>query len=90
MKRLILAALVAVSLAAAVNLCGCSGCEQMGSHIGSFTTGLNRVITLYNCNGEVIKEWRGRYNVETEAGVARFMNKGKAVTISGTFTVIEY
>ena len=67
----------------------CAKFEQGTSRIKSSTFGLNRVITLYAGNGTIIQQWEGHYKVNIEGGSARFMDKGKAVYISGTYTVIE-
>ncbi len=66
---------------------GCAGCRQTVSHMKSSVVGLKRRITLYANNGDVIKQWEGRYMVETEGGAARFIHDGKAIYIAGTFTI---
>lgn len=68
----------------------CASMGQSGSNFVSGIAGLKRVVTLYSANGTVIQQWGpARYNVKTNGGIARFMDKGKAIYISGTFTIIE-
>ncbi len=57
------------------------------SHFESGAIGLDRTITLYSNDGQPIKSWKGRVQVELEGGAARFILHGKAVTISGTYVI---
>lgn len=68
---------------------GCSEWEQMASHFASSAVGLNRKVTLYSSDGKILREWEGRYQVETDGSNARFMDNGKAITISGTWLIEE-
>jgi len=69
---------------------GCTAQQQQEfSHWKSDVIGLDRKITLYSATGEPIKTWEGRYKIETEGGIVRFIHKGKAVMINGTYTVEE-
>ena len=70
-------------------LAGCGQAEQMWSHVKSDTVKLDRRITLYAADGSVIREWRGRYNVEVQGTSARFIDDTRAVHISGTFVIEE-
>jgi hypothetical protein len=63
--------------------------RQDYSHWKSDLIGLKRTITLYSVDGKPIKTWSGRYKVEVDSGVARFIHDGKAIYISGTFIVEE-
>ncbi len=63
--------------------------QQRISHAESSAIGLDRTITLYANDGKPIKSWKGRVQVETEGGAARFILHGKAVTISGTYIIEE-
>ena len=67
--------------------CQCG--KHLTSHIASSVTGLHRRITLYAYDGSVIKEWEGQYNVQVEGSSARFLEDGRAITISGTFIIEE-
>ncbi len=60
------------------------------SHIKSDLIGLDRVVTLYNDHGGVIKTWKGDFKVEVLGSSARFLDEdGNAVIISGTFVIEE-
>jgi hypothetical protein len=63
--------------------------QQRISHTKSEAIGLDRTITLFATDGKPIKTWKGRVQVETEGGAARFVIGGKAVIISGTYVIEE-
>lgn len=63
--------------------------QQKISHAKSEAIGLDRTITLYSNDGKPIKTWKGRVQVESEGGAARFVVHGKAVIISGTYVIEE-
>ena len=83
MKNIILCALLAISLT------GCGWISHKAKHLKSGVIGLKRVITLYANSGLIIREWEGKYQVEVDGASARFIDNGKAVTISGTFIIEE-
>jgi hypothetical protein len=69
---------------------GCTEKQRQDfSHWKSDLIGLKRTVTLYDCNGKPIKTWTGRYKVEINGSVARFIDDGKAIIISGTFVIEE-
>ena len=70
-------------------LLGNQNMKQNISHMKSGLIGLKREVTLYANDGTVIKQWEGRYKVETTDGVARFIHDGNAVTINGTYIIEE-
>jgi len=54
------------------------------------TIGINREITLYADNGQVIKKWEGRFNITRVGSSIYFIdNNGKSVIINGTYIVQE-
>lgn len=81
--------LAAAVLIAVLSLIGCANMQQSNSSFVSGMVGLNRVITLYSEDGKIIQQWEGRYNVRHLEGFVRFMDKGKAVSISGTISIIQ-
>lgn len=85
MKRLIGFIAILIVLACA----SCGSLQQAGSHFKSSMVKLPRVITLYACDGSVIQQWDGRYKVEVESSSARFIHEGKAIYISGIFSIVE-
>ena len=59
-------------------------------HFKSDIIGLKRVVTLYDCNGKIIKQWKGRFKIEIQGGFISFIDdNGKEVKISGTIIVQE-
>ncbi|MGA1862586.1 hypothetical protein OWM07_06855 [Deferribacter thermophilus] len=54
------------------------------------TIGIKRVITLYADNGQIIKRWEGRFNIERKGSSLYFIDDdGKSVIINGTYIVEE-
>lgn len=69
---------------------GCTERQRQDiSHFKSDLVGLKRTVTLYSADGKPIREWKGRFKVEVSGGVARFLDDGKAVMISGTYVIEE-
>jgi uncharacterized lipoprotein YehR (DUF1307 family) len=59
-------------------------------HMKSDIIGLKRKITLYDCNGKVIRQWEGRFKVETIGAYVSFIDdSGKDIKVSGTVIVEE-
>ncbi|MBD3242990.1 MAG: hypothetical protein GF331_20525 [Chitinivibrionales bacterium] len=79
----------ALALTCAALFTGCADLQQAGSHFKSSMIGLDRTITLYASDGSVIKQWSGRFKVEAAGASARFIHKGKAVYVAGTFVIEE-
>ncbi len=84
--------LSAVALCILVSICG--GCteDQRKSlkHTQSGLIGLKRTVTLYDCSGEPIRTWEGRFKVEMQGGVASFLDdEGNEVKVSGTYVIEE-
>lgn len=74
----------------ALMLTGCNSCRNDFRHLKSSVTGLQRTITLYNNNGQVIKEWKTSGVVEDKGGSFYFLdNNNKAVYVSGTLVITE-
>ncbi len=59
-------------------------------HLKSDIIGLKRKVTLYDCNGRVIREWKGRFKIEVQGSYISFIDDdGKDVKVSGTVVVEE-
>ena len=80
--------LALIWIAAAV-LVGCQVAKQAASSTISGAVGLERTVTLYSNDGRVLREWRGRYQVEPTAAGYRFMEGWRAVYVSGTVVIEE-
>ena len=84
-----MAILTIVILMAAV-FSGCTeNSQKEWKHRQSDLVGLNRIVTLYDGQGRVIKQWEGRFKVEIDGTTASFIVNGKEVKISGTFIIEE-
>ncbi|MGA1847293.1 hypothetical protein [Deferribacter abyssi] len=54
------------------------------------TIGIKREIILYADNGQIIKRWEGRFNIERRGSSLYFIDEnGKSVIINGTYIVQE-
>jgi hypothetical protein len=74
----------------AVAFTSCAECDQMGSHMKSSFVGLQRHVILYANDGSIIRSWEVKGTVEDQGGSFRFLDNGKAITISGTIIIEEY
>lgn len=88
MKKLILA--VATSI---IFLSGCTSSfeREMKSWDSEMNGGLNRVITVYDYNGDVIKTYEGKIDIETSTSNDKvlFDLNGKRNIIFGGIVTIE-
>ncbi|MBN1998067.1 hypothetical protein JW935_10975 [candidate division KSB1 bacterium] len=58
-------------------------------HVKSDIIGLKRVVEQYDCNGNVINRYEGRYKIEIEGGFVSFTHQGKNIKLSGTIQIRE-
>ena len=74
-KILLLVAMIATPLS------GCSSCERMEKDFKSdFGGGLDRIVTVYNADGEVLKTYEGKIDLETtEGGIVKFDLNGQRI-----------
>lgn len=71
-------------------IAGCSSCANDWKHFKSQTIGIYQHITLYDANGQVIRQWVTQHPVELKGGDAAFIDAtGNAVTVAGTFVIEE-
>ena len=71
-------------------LFSCEKWEKEVKHIKSDLSGLNRKITLFDCDGDVIRSWEGHFRIELIGNSASWIdNNNKDVKISGTFIIEE-
>lgn len=85
-------ALVGVTLAAAaaLGLSGCASCSRFNKSMASdFGGGLHRKVTLYDYDGEVLREWEGTFDVAENDQEVYFDIDGKRVIIQGGIIVNE-
>lgn len=74
-KIMLLVAMIATPLS------GCSSCERMEKDIKSdIGGGLERIVTVYNADGEVLKTYEGKIDLETtEGGIVKFDLNGQRI-----------
>ena len=83
MKKIILVLLFLV-------LISCERFDKKVKHFQSGISGLDRRITLYTCDGEIIQTWEGNFMIELIGNSASWIDdNNKEVKISGTFIIEE-
>lgn len=71
-------------------LVGCQRWSKTWKHAKSGVVGLNRTVTMYDCQGKPIRQWTGRFMVETVGGVVSFIDDaGKEVKVLPLVSVEE-
>ena len=71
-------------------LFSCERFDKKVKHFKSGITGLDRRVTLYTCDGEIIKTWEGNFMIELIGNSASWIDdNNKEVKISGTFIIEE-
>ncbi len=85
---LLLILAIAVSAAAAS---GCQRMEKFGKHWESGMDGLNRTITVYDLEGDVIGRWKAKTYVETRRdGIVAFLDSaGHETKIAGGIVIVQ-
>lgn len=78
MKKRIIGVVLVLILTLAT-MTGCASLERLGTDIKSdFSGGLDRTITVYTANGEIIAQYTGKIDIETsEGGYVKFDLDGK-------------
>lgn len=80
MKKKIVGIVLTLALVlGAVGMTGCASLDRMATDIKSeVSNGLNRTITVYTANGEVIAQYKGKIDIqESEGGYVKFDHNGK-------------
>lgn len=73
--------IIILTIFAVLLLSGCASLERMTKDVKSdFGGGLERTLTVYNANGDVLKTYRGKIDLEsTEGGIVKFDLNGKRI-----------
>lgn len=90
-QKIALGILVAIIFAAIIVLNGASIRRGFKSLSSQYNNGMNRVITVYDYNGNEIRSWEGKFDVtESETGIMfDRADDGKRVIITGGIIVNE-
>ncbi|WP_025693065.1 DUF5052 family protein [Paenibacillus zanthoxyli] len=88
MKKLITAA---AAIMLTLVLGGCESWDRTVKDFGSSVNGLSRVAEVYDANGNVIKKYKGKFDVEVNeyGNKVKFDVDGKRVLIYNATVVIE-
>lgn len=76
---------------AIINMTGCASCSRNMKSLGSdFDGGLDRTVTLYDYNGNVLDQWSGKFDLSSSEEEIYFDDQnGKRVIIHGGIAVAE-
>ena len=91
MKKIFVAAAAAVLAISALGMTGCASIERELKTIDSeMSGGLNRVVTVYDYEGEKLGEWEGMIDIRFNgSGQTLFDLNGKRVLIDGGIVISE-
>ena len=80
MKKLINILLTVSMLIALFSFTGCASCErELKSCQSEIGGGLNRIVKVYNLNGEIMATYEGRIDLATNDGCVQFEYNGKRI-----------
>lgn len=87
-KKIIIIALVCILL---LTIVGCQSWQRSIKDFGSSVTGLNRVVQVYSHDGNLIKEYEGRIDIEVNeyGNKVKFDLDGKRVIINNAIVITE-
>ena len=70
-----------------------TGCASWNRELKSFESdisgGLNRTVTVYSCDGDILGQWSGTFDVSQSENETFFDVNGKRVIIQGGIIVNE-
>lgn len=92
MKKIVISALAAFGIVVGcVALSGCSSCSRSMKSFGSdISGGLDRTVTVYDYNGNVLGEWSGKFDISEDDNEIYFDDEnGKRVIIQNGIVICE-
>lgn len=92
MKKVAIACAAAFGVCVAIlNMTGCASCSRTLKSFGSdLDGGLDRTVTLYDYNGNVLDSWSGKFDLSSSEKEIYFDDQnGKRVIIHGGIVVAE-
>lgn len=90
MRKRIVAAMLLVVCVITLTLTGCASWQRSLKSIGSdISGGLNRTVTVYSYDGDVLGSWTGKFDVSESASETFFDINGKRVIIQGGIIINE-
>ena len=86
-KKIAVFALLATMV---LSLAGCASWSRTWKSFGSdITGGLNRTLTVYSYDGDVLGQWSGKFDVSESENETFFDVNGKRVIIQGGIVINE-
>lgn len=86
-KNIVIASALVIST---FGLSGCAALESVAKDFESDTAKLNRVVMLYDYNGELVDTWEGMMRIESESTQnCSFIIDGKRTQINGGIIVVQ-
>ena len=83
-------AVFALLAAIVLTLTGCASWSRTWKSFGSdITGGLNRTVTVYSYDGDVLGQWSGKFDVSESENETFFDVNGKRVIIQGGIVINE-
>ena len=83
-------AVFALLTAMVLSLAGCASWSRTWKSFGSdITGGLNRTVTVYSYDGDVLGQWSGKFDVSESESETFFDVNGKRVIIQGGIIINE-
>lgn len=95
MKKKMLGLVLSVGLVVGLSGCGVASVERGIKDMQSSVTGLDRVVEVYDYNGELLKKYRGKIDIEAPTEGSSMQQKvkfdvnGKRVMIYNGIVVVE-
>lgn len=85
------ASAAALAVASLLGVTGCASCDrQMKSINSNMSGGIDRTVTLYDYQGDVLDSWSGKFDVSEDDNEIYFDDaEGKRVIIQGGIVVCE-
>lgn len=86
-KKIAVFALLVVMV---LSLTGCASWNRMWKSFGSdISGGLNRTVTVYSYDGDVLGQWSGKFDVSESEQETYFDVNGKRIIIQGGIVINE-
>ena len=87
MKKIAVFALLAAMM---LSLAGCASWNRAWKSFGSdISGGLNRTVTVYSYDGDILGQWSGKFDVSESESETYFDVNGKRVIIHGGIVINE-
>lgn len=89
-RNWLIAVAIIIGLAAIYLIHSQSGQRALKSFSSNVGGGLNRTVTVYDYNGEVVKQWEGKFDIQEDNQEIYFDDQdGKRVIIQGGIVISE-